>query len=80
MERINRTSPIIPVVTLVLHGLTLLFPFLPQAKNLQCGVGSNRSTDNINYQTLPPEIRLAFENKRRVDPLFSILPLESDVL
>ena len=38
-----------PMVTLILHGLTLLFQFLPPAKSLQCGAGSNRLTDNCHY-------------------------------
>ena len=33
----------------ILHGLTRLFRFLPPAKGLQCGVGSNRLTDNCLY-------------------------------
>ena len=64
----------------VLHGLFLLLPLPPQAKSLQCGDGSNRVTDNINYRLFLSCIEAAFENKRRVDPLFSIRPLESDIL
>ena len=46
---ILKTSPIIRMVTLILHGLTHLFRFLPPAKGLQCGDGSNRLTDNCHY-------------------------------
>ena len=67
-------------MTIVLPGLTHLFRFLPQAKGLQCGDGSNRAADNINYRLFLLCIRTVFENKHRVDPLVSIRPLESDVL
>ena len=33
--------------------LTLLFRFLPQAKSLQCGVGSSRLTDNCHERGGP---------------------------
>ena len=38
-----------PQVTVVLHGLILLFRLLPQAKNSRRGVGSNRLTNNYHY-------------------------------
>ena len=80
MGGILKTSPIIRIVTVVLRGLALPLQLLPEAKNSRHGDGSNRLTDNINYRLLPFCIGAAFENKRRVDPLFLILPLESDVL
>ena len=81
MAVISETSPIIPAtVTLVLRGLALPLQLLPQAKNSRHGDGSNRLTDNINYRLFRPCIEAVFENKRRVDPLFLGLPLESDVL
>ena len=38
------------------------------------------SAFSINYRLFPLCIGAAFENKRRVDPLVSILLLESDIL
>ena len=73
MGVISRTLPIIRMVTLILHGLTMLFQSLPPVRHSRCGDGSNRLTNNINYRMFLFCIGAAFENKRRVDPLASIL-------
>ena len=49
------------------------FAVAPRAKSLQYGDGSNRATDNINYQMVFACIGAAFENKRRVGVGVSIL-------
>ena len=45
MGLILKTLPTIRIVTVVLHGLTLLFRFLLRVKSLQYGDGSNKLTD-----------------------------------
>ena len=73
MGAISRTLPIIRMMTGIPHGLTLLFRFLPPAKSLQCGDGSNRSTDNLNYRLSLLCIGAVFKNKHHVTPLVSTL-------
>ena len=73
-------SPIIAMMKLILHGIILLLQFLSPVRNSRYGGGSNRLTDNINYRLFLLCIEAVFENKRRVDLIVSILPLESDVL
>ena len=46
MGGIFKISPIIPIMTLVLHGLTLRFRFHLEAESLRYGGDSNNSTDN----------------------------------